>query len=249
MNRYFVEIAYNGTHYHGWQIQPNANSVQAEINKALSTILQSTIKVQGAGRTDAGVHAKQLFIHFDTNTKINTKNLRFKLNNFLPKDISCQTIFKVKSNAHSRFDAISRTYEYLITLNKNPFLIDQAYHFSHPLDLDVMNKAAAEIIKYTDFSSFSKKKTDTFTNNCKVTEAHWQKKNNQILFTITADRFLRNMVRAIVGTLIDVGQHKITIDQIHDIINAKNRNNAGVSAPAHGLSLTKITYPKEILDD
>ncbi|MCO6499935.1 MAG: tRNA pseudouridine(38-40) synthase TruA [Vicingus serpentipes] len=246
MKRYFIEIAYNGANYHGWQIQNNANSIQKEINNALSTILQKDIMVCGAGRTDTGVHAKQLFAHFDTDTKLDLKKILFKLNSILPNDISCQNIFIVSPAAHARFSATARTYEYRITQQKNPFLKDVAYYFPHKLDVVAMNQAAEEIMKYTDFSCFSKSKTDSFTNDCTIKKAIWKEVDNQLIFTITANRFLRNMVRAIVGTLLNVGQHKIELNDIPKIINSKNRSNAGRSVPANGLTLTKITYPKGI---
>jgi len=248
MKRYFVEIAYNGSNYHGWQIQKNAHSIQQEINKALSTFLQTEIIVCGAGRTDTGVHAKQLFAHFDTKIEIDLEKLIFKINCILPDDISCQSIFMVNSKSHARFSAIARTYEYQITQKKDPFLTATAYYFPHELDIIAMNKAAKEIMKHTDFSCFSKSKTDTFTNDCKITKAVWKKVDDQLIFTITANRFLRNMVRAIVGTLLNIGQHKIEINDIAKIINSKNRSNAGTSVPANGLTLTRITYPKNIIN-
>ena len=248
MSRYFIDIANNGPNYHVWQIQQNANSVQAEINQAISTILQKEITVTGAGRTDAGVHAKQLFAHFDYDNPIDTESLNFKINNLLPEDIACNTMFMVNDDAHARFSAISRTYQYCITQQKNPFLTHSAYHFRPPLNLDLMNNAALEIIKHTDFSCFSKSNTDTFTNDCSITEAHWEKVDNQLVFTISANRFLRNMVRAIVGTLLEIGQEKITIENITKIISSKDRNEAGQSVPAHGLYLTNIKYPTEIIN-
>ncbi|PCI95060.1 MAG: tRNA pseudouridine(38-40) synthase TruA [Flavobacteriales bacterium] len=247
MSRYFLELKYDGTNYHGWQVQQNANSVQAEINKALSTLLQAEIMVTGAGRTDTGVHAKQLYAHFDTTVNFEMDKIHFKLNNFLPDDISCASITKVKDDAHARFDATARTYEYWITPNKNPFLSNKAYHFPHTLDIDLMNKAGEETLKHTDFSCFSKSNTDTFTNDCNITIAHWDVKNDCLVFTITANRFLRNMVRAIVGTMLDIGQQRIKIGDLKRIINSKDRSKAGTSAPAHGLYLIDVKYPKEIL--
>jgi len=244
MNRYFLEIAYKGTNYHGWQVQKNSNSVQAEINKALSTLLQSEIMVTGAGRTDTGVHAKQLYAHFDIELEIDTSIILYKVNNFLPEDISCQSITKVKEGVHARFSAIARTYEYHIIQKKNPFLTDSAFFFPHELDLNLMNEAGKELLKHVDFSCFSKSKTGTFTNNCKISWAKWKKENDQLIFTISADRFLRNMVRAIVGTLLDVGQRKIHLDDLKKIIESKNRSKAGQSVPAQGLYLCKVDYPK-----
>jgi tRNA pseudouridine38-40 synthase len=246
MHRYFIELQYDGTNYHGWQIQQNANSVQAEVNKALSTLFQAEIMVTGAGRTDTGVHAKQLFAHFDIAKPIDLRQLKFKFNNILPFDISCNNIFEVNKEAHTRFSATSRTYEYFITLSKNPFLINKAYYFPKDLDLDLMNEASEELIKHTDFSCFSKSNTDTYTNDCDVTFAKWQQIDDKLIFTIAANRFLRNMVRAIVGTLLDVGVQKTNLQDFKKIIASKNRSNAGTSAPAHGLYLTNIKYPKEV---
>jgi tRNA pseudouridine38-40 synthase len=248
MSRFFIEIAYNGTNYHGWQIQQNANTVQAEINKAISTLLNEKITVIGAGRTDTGVHAQQLFAHFDTSIPFETEKLLFKLNSFLPDDIACNSIFKVNSDAHARFSATTRTYEYWITPTKTPFLINKAYYFPHSLNIDLMNKAAKELMLHTDFSCFSKSKTDTFTNDCNITSASWKTIDNQLVFTISANRFLRNMVRAIVGTLLEIGQNKITIEDLKKIIKSKNRSEAGQSVPAHGLFLVKVEYP-ELSDD
>ena len=248
MSRFFLEIKYDGTNYHGWQIQQNANSIQAEINKAMSTLLQKEILVTGAGRTDAGVHANQLFAHFDTDVIFDLERIQFKLNTLLPDDISCSSITKVDDNAHARFGASERTYEFWITPNKNPFMKNKAYYFPYQLDIDLMNKASDELLKYTDFSSFSKSNTDTHTNDCTLTIAKWEEKDDCIVFTITANRFLRNMVRAIVGTLLDVGQHKISIEELENIVNSKDRSEAGTSAPAHGLYLTQVSYPKEVFN-
>jgi len=243
MNRYFINIAYKGTNYHGWQVQTNANSVQAEINKALSTILQQTISVVGAGRTDTGVHAKELFAHFEAKISLDLKTLQYKINSFLPDDIAINSIVKVKEDMHARFSATFRTYEYHITSSKSPFLAESAFFFPYHLDIDKMNTVAKKIMEYTDFSCFSKSKTDTFTNDCTITEAYWKQENDHLIFTITANRFLRNMVRAIVGTLLDVGQGKLSEKDVINIIASKNRSEAGQSVPAHGLFLVKVGYP------
>ncbi len=248
MSRYFLEIKYDGTNYHGWQIQQNANSVQAEINKALSTLLQQEINVVGAGRTDTGVHAKQLFAHFDTDTPFKIDSLKFKINKFLPEDISCTSIHEVNKDVHARFSATARTYEYWITVNKDPFLNNKAYYFIHSLNINLMNEACTILLNHTDFSCFSKSNTDTFTNDCDITAAHWETKNDYLIFTITANRFLRNMVRAIVGTILDIGQERLKVEDLETIISSKNRSNAGTSAPAHGLYLTEVKYPKEDLN-
>lgn len=248
MSRYFIELQYDGTNYHGWQVQQNANSVQAELNHALSTVLQETIQVTGAGRTDTGVHAKQMFAHFDTEQTIESNQLIFKLNNFLPFDISCSAITPVQADAHTRFTAESRTYEYHITTVKNPFLQHRAYYYPHALNLEKMN-AAEEILKsHSDFSCFSKSNTDTHTNDCMVYEACWELHNHQLCFTISANRFLRNMVRAIVGTMLDLGREKISLADFKSIIQSQDRSRAGTSVPAHGLYLVNVSYPKEVLN-
>lgn len=240
--RYFIELSYNGTNYHGWQIQPDAISIQEKINKGLSTICQQEIQVVGAGRTDTGVHATQMFAHFDIDEEID-KNLIFKLNSILPNDIFIKDIFKVDNEKHARFDATFRSYEYRIWLGRNPFLLDFSWqiHSQQP-NVELMNKAAKLLLTYEDFESFSKVKTDVHTFNCNVTEAFWQLDNNLLIFHITANRFLRNMVRAIVGTLLDVGLQKITVEDFRKIIESKNRSNAGLSVPAKGLFLTNINY-------
>ena len=244
MSRFFIQLKYKGTNYHGWQVQPNANSVQAEINLALSTLLQKDIVVTGAGRTDTGVHATEFYAHFEVDELLDLEHICYKLNCILPKDISIVQLFKVRDDDHARFSAIERTYEYWITKTKNPFLVDGAYFFSQELNITKMNEAAQLLIQKADFSCFSKSNTDTFTNDCTITKAIWEEKNDLIIFTISADRFLRNMVRAVVGTLIEVGLEKIEPQEIINIIVSKDRNKAGTSVPAHGLYLTKINYPK-----
>ena len=241
--RYFIEFAYNGKEYFGFQIQPNAISVQETLDKSLSLLLRDKIEIVGAGRTDSGVHAKQMFAHFDTDQVIDISNTIQKLNSFLPKDIVIFNIIEVQPDAHARFDATSRTYEYHITNFKDVFNSDGNWKVHHELDLVLMNEACKILFEYTDFECFSKIHTDVKTFNCKITEAHWQQNENQIIFTITADRFLRNMVRAIVGTLINVGIYKTSLSDFRTIIESKNRNNAGFSVPAHGLYLTKVKYP------
>jgi tRNA pseudouridine38-40 synthase len=241
--RYFLEFAYNGTHYHGWQYQPNAISVQETLNKVFSTLLQEEIEIVGAGRTDTGVHASQMFGHFDTQKELDIEKLTYKANSFLPKDISIFRILPVHNDAHARFDATSRTYHYHITTHKNVFNTEFAWYYHHHLDVDAMNEAASLLLNFTDFECFSKTNTDVFTYNCKISEAFWKKENNTLIFTITADRFLRNMVRAIVGTLVNIGLKKITKNDFIKIIESKSRKNAGFSVPAQGLFLTNITYP------
>ncbi|WP_299159341.1 tRNA pseudouridine(38-40) synthase TruA [uncultured Tenacibaculum sp.] len=240
--RYFIELAYNGKNYHGWQVQPDAITVQEKINKAISTVLREEISIVGAGRTDAGVHASQMFAHFDTDKKLDN-NFAFRLNSILPDDIVIFSTKLVHDEAHARFDASSRSYEYKIWLGRNPFLLDSSWQlYKQELNIDLMNQAAAILYDYEDFECFSKVKTEVFTFNCNVTNAKWILKGNELTFHISANRFLRNMVRAIVGTLMDVGLGKITIDDFKKIIESKNRSNAGTSVPAKGLFLTQVAY-------
>lgn len=246
MKRYFIYLAYKGTAYKGWQTQPNGITVQEVLEKALSTVLRTTISIVGAGRTDAGVHASQMVAHFDAGPDLETTALVRKLNSFLPRDIAIQHIVEVKATAHARFDAIGRVYEYRLTLNKNPFMTETAAYIPGPFDFDKMNAAAEKLLHYTDFTSFSKLHTDVKTNNCTIRTAHWSQRGGLWIFTIEADRFLRNMVRAIVGTLLDVGRGKLSVDDFCHIIEAKDRCRAGTSAPASGLFLTEVRYPKEI---
>ncbi|PQJ71882.1 tRNA pseudouridine(38-40) synthase TruA [Polaribacter butkevichii] len=240
--RYFIELSYNGKNYHGWQIQPDVISVQEKLNKAVSTIFQEKIEVVGAGRTDTGVHASQMFAHFDIEKSLKG-DIPHKLNSLLPLDIVVYNVFEVDDEKHARFGALSRSYEYKIWLGRNPFLLDFSWQIhSQDLNVDLMNEAAKLLLEYTDFQTFSKVKTDVYTYNCNVTEALWKQDGKELVFYITANRFLRNMVRAIVGTLVDVGLGKITKDDFRKIIESKNRGNAGLSVPAKGLFLTQIKY-------
>jgi tRNA pseudouridine38-40 synthase len=241
--RYFIEIAYNGKEYCGWQYQPHSPSVQETLNKALSTLLRKEIDVVGAGRTDTGVHATQMFAHFDYEEVINSDALTKRLNAYLPKDIVVYRIIPLHDEAHARFDATSRTYEYHIHTFKDAFVDEGSWYNFHPLDVDKMNEASKIILEYIDFKCFSKTHTDVKTFNCKVTEAHWQQNGARLVFTVTADRFLRNMVRAIVGTLVNVGLGKINLHDFRQIIESRDRSAAGFSVPAHGLYLTKVKYP------
>ena len=244
--RYFLELSYNGKAYHGWQNQPSVISVQEVIEKALSTLLGETTAIAGAGRTDAGVHAKQMFAHFDTEIIFDIKNLIYKLNSFLPLDIAIQDIFKVKPDAHARFHAASRAYIYRVSIRKDVFNSELSYYLRQPLDIDKMQEAANVLLDYKDFQCFSKTNTDVNTYHCDIREAYWQVVENELQFTIKADRFLRNMVRAIVGTLINIGAGKLEVEDLHRIIASKNRSEAGYSVPAHGLYLTEVTYPESI---
>ncbi len=247
--RYFIEIAYNGKNYFGWQRQPGQISVQQVLEETLSTLLRNEIKIIGAGRTDTGVHAKQLFAHFDFDELGDKNEFLFRINSFLPKDISIKNIFQVKDEAHARFDAVEREYEYIISFEKDPFLQDFAYQINYRPDVDLMNEAAKTLLSHKDFQCFSRSKTDVKTYNCTIVKAFWEAKNNRLIFTIAADRFLRNMVRAIVGTLLDVGFGKVSLEEFQKILESKSREEAGASAPAHGLYLTRVVYPKEIFLD
>jgi tRNA pseudouridine38-40 synthase len=246
--RYFTRLCYKGTKYHGWQIQPNSSTVQGILNQDLSLILNEKIELTGAGRTDTGVHAKVFYAHFDSSVDdLHTDtNLVFRINGKLPKDIAIQEILKVKPDAHARFDAISRTYEYHITRVKDPFLTDFAHFIYGDLDFESMNQVTALLTDVSDFTSFSKVDTDVKTNICKVSRAAWTMDSEKMIFTITADRFLRDMVRAMVGTILDVGFSRTTVSEFREIIEKKNRSAAGNSVPAKGLFLTNIQYPSDI---
>ena len=245
--RYFIQFSYNGKAYHGWQNQPNAITVQQVLEASFFTLLRQKIALTGAGRTDAGVHARQMFAHFEAPEITNVNDLVYKLNGLLPDDIAVQKIVEVPPNAHARFDATARTYEYWITPEKNPFYTHAAHYVKHPLAIEKMNAAAALLLAYEDFECFSKSNTDVYTYLCDIKVAEWTKKKDIFVFTIQADRFLRNMVRAIVGTLLDVGTGKSTLDDVKAIINSKDRRKAGTSVPAKALYLTKINYPDTIL--
>lgn len=241
--RYFIELSYNGKSYHGWQNQPNAISVQEVLEKALSMVLKEKIDIVGAGRTDTGVHAKQMFAHFDTSTKFFVEKLKHNLNSFLPKYIAIKDIFEVNNEAHARFDAISREYEYRISLYKNVFSFYNSYYIKKELDVEKMNEAAKILLDYKDFKSFSRSNTNVKTYHCNIMEAEWILQEDELVFTIKADRFLRNMVRAIVGTIINIGIGKIQVNDLHNIIVSKDRSRAGKSVPGYALYLTKIEYP------
>ena len=246
--RYFIYLSYDGARYHGWQIQPNGISVQEVLNKALSTLLREPIEVTGAGRTDAGVNASLMVAHFDSQQTTDNGQLTYRLNKLLPYDIAIHKIVPVKPDAHARFSATSRTYHYYIITEKTPFE-PSAYRFPQPLDFEKMNEAAQTLFDYTDFTSFSKLHTDVKTNNCRIMFARWEQVSPiKWQFTITADRFLRNMVRAIVGTLLDVGRGVLTIEQFRKIIEKKDRCSAGTSVPGNALFLSDITYPEELFE-
>lgn len=249
--RYFIELSYFGKDFHGWQRQPNAITVQETIETALSTILREPVKIMGAGRTDTGVHATQMYAHFDWEDPAfakaeHLKGLTHKLNRLLPSSIAIHQIFKVQDDAHTRFDATKRSYLYRISKHKNPFSSDQAHTLKNRVDLNAMNAAAAILLEYKDFECFSKSKTDVNTYLCDITRAEWLETEDEYHFHITANRFLRNMVRAIVGTLLEIGEGKKSVDWMHEVITGKSRSKAGVSVPGHGLYLTEILYPETI---
>jgi len=242
--RYFIKLAYDGTGFHGWQIQKNAHSVQTEIEEKLTLMLGKKVEITGCGRTDTGVHASEFYAHFDIDKlPFKPDDFVYKLNRFLSPEIAVYKMFNVPDDFHARFSAVSRTYKYYINKIKNPFKVNYSYFLSVNIDVDAMNKAAAYLMEYKDFTSFSKLHTQTFTNNCKIYEAFWTvEENGDLIFTITADRFLRNMVRAIVGTLLEIGKGKLKPEDMKTIIEAKDRSKAGFSVPAHGLFLHKIKY-------
>lgn len=243
--RYFLELSYDGTPFVGWQRQPAGDSVQSCLEDALSILFRKPLTIVGAGRTDAGVHAHQLFAHVDLDEHVD-QDLTFRLNKLLPKEIAVRNVIAVTQDAHARFDAVSRIYRYHITTQKNPFLQKRSYQFAKPLDLDLMNQAAKILIDHKNFKCFSKSKTDVKTYVCDIQQVHWQQNGSELVFFIQANRFLRNMVRAIVGTLIEVGLRKISISDFEAILASRDRSQAGYSVPAHGLYLEKVNYPKHI---
>ena len=247
IQRYFVELSYNGTAYHGWQIQPNALTVQECLDKALSVYFRQPVASLGCGRTDAGVHATQFFAHFDLEIlpekPVQVERSIAGINSLLPYQIAVKRVFPVADDAHARFHATQRAYNYYLHFHKDPFKLDRSWLFKGELDVPAMNDAAKLILEHTDFSCFSKSNTQTFTNNCKVTAAYFEEIEGGLKFTISADRFLRNMVRAVVGTLIRVGKKEITKKDFQEIMEQKSRSNAGQSVPACGLYLVKVVYP------
>lgn len=245
VGRYFIEISYEGTKYHGWQTQPNGDTVQERLDKALRIFFRQPIETLGCGRTDAGVHATEFFAHFDmpeVEEQVLAKSVD-GLNALLPYDIGVKRVFKVHDEAHARFDATSRKYHYFINFHKDPFLVNRSWLYKLNLDVEAMNEAAQALLGFTDFTSFSKAHAQTFTNNCKLMEARFERTANGLQFVIKADRFLRNMVRAIVGTLVRVGKGEIGVEEVKKIVESKNRGNAGQSVPACGLYLVAVDYP------
>ena len=254
MPRYFLQLSYNGTPYNGWQVQDNTpHTVQQIIQEKLSIILGEPIGIVGCGRTDTGVHAKEYIAHFDSekiNLHLDESNVVYKLNKILPYEIATKTICLVADTANARFDATCRSYEYFIHQHKNPFLTHNSYYVFGDLNIDAMNEAATYLLTVTDFTSFSKANTQTKTNNCTVTEAKWIKQNDtEFVFKITANRFLHNMVRSIVGTLLQIGKGKMNLEEFKNVIANKNRSDAGMSVPAHALYLSHIDYPSTIFSN
>ena len=248
MPRYFLKMAFRGTAYHGWQQQENAHTVQAEMNEKIGLLCRQKVNVTGCGRTDAGVHAREFFLHFDLENPLPFSSEQFvlKLNRFLPSDIVVYGVWETSPEAHARFDAVSRTYRYYIALQKDPFHEGLVMPFYGRLNVKAMQEAAGYLLKYSDFTSFSKLHTQTATNICHISQAGWEQKGPLLIFTITADRFLRNMVRAIVGTLLETGRGRMEPAGIKQIIEAHNRSSAGFSVPAEGLFLEKIRYPDNL---
>lgn len=243
MQRYFITFAYDGTAYHGWQIQPNGDSVQEELQKALSTILRETIEVVGAGRTDAGVHARRMTAHFETEANFDCAQLAYKLNRLVPRDIAIYDVYPVDADMHARFSATLRTYHYYIHTRKNPFLRHYSCELHYQLDFDLMNQAAARLLAVDDFGAFCKAHADVKTTLCNVTEAVWVRDSDDAWhFRISANRFLRNMVRAVVGTLIEVGRHRMTLQQFDEVVASGSRSNAGESMPGNALFLEDVKY-------
>lgn len=241
--RYFIYFAYDGTRYHGWQIQPNGISVQEVLQKALSTLLREETGVVGAGRTDAGVHARNMVAHFDTERDVVPTQLAYKLNRLLPRDVAVYKVEPVAPDMHARFSATRRTYHYYIHTAKNPFCRAYSCELHYPLDFELMNEAAAHLLEVDDFGAFCKANTDVKTTLCNVTEARWiQDSDTEWHFRISANRFLRNMVRAVVGTLVDVGRHRVSLGQFKAIVAGKSRSDAGESMPGNALFLEEVEY-------
>jgi tRNA pseudouridine38-40 synthase len=247
--RYFIKLSFDGTSFHGWQTQKNALSVQTALSDALSMMLREKVSITGCGRTDTGVHAREYFAHADLQKELSVQQcqkLSFKLNSYLGKQIAIAEIFRVRGDAHARFSATLRTYKYYISLVKDPFTAGHAWYHYGKLDLDIMNRGSILLAGHTDFTSFSKVDSETKTRICHIAEARWEREGDMIVFTVSADRFLRNMVRAIVGTLIDLGRGRMSLRDLKLVIEAKNRSDAGDSVPAHGLFLHSVKYPDNI---
>jgi tRNA pseudouridine38-40 synthase len=240
--RYFLEVAYKGTNYSGFQSQKNANTIQAEIQKAFKTILKKELELTGSSRTDAGVHAYQNYFHFDHESELSSQ-LLYNLNAILPTDIAVKNLLKMKDDAHCRFDAISREYKYHIYQKKNPFLTDKAFYFPYTLDIEAMQKAAIVIKEYSDFTSFSKRNTQVKSFVCEIKESKWVIQEECLIYNVKANRFLRGMVRALTATMLNLGRKKIDLTAFRSIIETKDCTLANFSAPAHGLFLTEVSFP------
>ena len=249
MQRYFILFSYDGAAYHGWQVQPNARTVQQMLEEALTTLLRTDTAVVGAGRTDTGVNASYYVAHFDCNEPLDVERLCYKLNLMLPHDISIESLTQVQDSAHARFDAIEREYTYYITTVKNPFRRHSAWTYHVPLDIEKMNEAARSLLEYSDFTSFAKLNSNNKTNICHIKVAKWVREGDILRFTIRADRFLRNMVRAIVGTLMDVGRGRYSVEEFRSIVESKDLSKASAGAPAQGLFLSDVVYPEEIFSN
>ncbi len=244
--RYFFEISYNGANYHGWQSQSNAIGIQQKVEETLTQLFREKISIVGSGRTDTGVHCKQQFFHADIDKEFDSDNLIIRLNSFLPKDIAIRSIKKVKPDASARYEAFERTYEYHITRTKDPLREGLSFYFYKPIDLPTLRQAATLLIGKHDFECFSKVKTDVNHFICDVKQAEWNQKGDLLVFTITANRFLRGMVRAIIGTLLDTATRKMTIEEFRSVLKSKDRKKAGMNAPPEGLFLMSVKYPKSI---
>ena len=245
MAKYFLELSYMGTRYNGFQVQPNVPTVQGELEKALKTLLKEEIDLSTSSRTDAGVHACQNFFHFESGLEITQKNI-YNLNAILPRDIAVINIYKMHPEAHSRFDALGRKYKYYIYNYKDPFMWDRGWYYPFKLDIDLLNQAAAVVMGYEDFTSFSKRNTQVHTFICHIKEARWQMEGNTLIFTVEANRFLRGMVRALVATMLKVSRGAVTMEQFKAIIEAKDCAKADFSAPAKGLFLQEVSYPYQL---
>lgn len=244
--RYFFEINYSGANYHGWQNQANAIGVQQIVEEVMTKIFRQKVAIVGSGRTDTGVHCVQQFFHTELEREFDHQKWIQKLNSFLPKDIAIRSVRAVRADAHARYNAVERSYEYKITREKNPLLVGYAFHYFRELNVPTMNKAAALLLGAHDFECFSKVKTDVNHFICDIKKAHWNQNGELLVFSITANRFLRGMVRAIVGTLLDVGTAKITVSEFRDIVKSKDRKRAGMNVPPEGLYLTRVIYPAGI---
>jgi tRNA pseudouridine38-40 synthase len=245
MQRYFLEVAYKGTNYSGFQVQHNANSIQAEVEKVLAILFRQQINLTGSSRTDAGVHAFQNFFHFDTEINITEKNL-YNLNSILPADIVAKAFHKVDSSSHCRFDAISREYNYFVYHKKNPFLQDSAYYFPYKLNLEKLQEAAKILMQYTDFTSFSKRNTQVKSFMCNIYCSEWLQEKDRLIYKVIANRFLRGMVRGLVGTMLKVATGSITLEQLNHIIESRDCTRADFSAPSKGLFLLKVNYEENV---